>query len=78
MKRIWELIAEKGKIATLIGFFLSSPFNCWALWAFFTGEGATENQLWTVAIINGIAMIWFILPSKIVIEGKGIKIEVTD
>ncbi len=75
---LWKLMADKGKIATIIGFCLSSPFNIWALWSFFSGSGATEDQLWTIAIINGIAMIWFILPSKILIEGKGVKIEVTD
>ncbi len=75
---MWRLLKEKGKIATIIGFLLSFPVNFWALICLFSGSIVTENQLWQIVIINAVGMVWFILPSKIIIEGKGIKIQVED
>ncbi len=78
MKKFWEIIAEKGKIATLIGFFLASPFNVWVLIKFFTGAVVTTDSLWTVSIMNGVAMVWFILPSSISLKSDKFTLEIKD
>lgn len=78
MKKLWGILAEKGKLATLIGFGLTFPVNCWSMVAFFSGWNVPEAKLWQIVIINAVGMVWFILPSKIIIEGKGIKIQVED
>jgi len=79
MKKLWEALKEKGKIATLIGFFLSSPVNFWFMYCFFTSKVLTYDQLVQLAVINGIGMVWFILPSSIIIKGgKGFEISIKD
>lgn len=76
---IWKLLKEKGKIATLIGMFLSFPVNVYALYSLFTNTNLTESQLWQIVIINAIGMVWFILPSEITIKsGKGLEIIIKD
>ncbi len=75
---MWKILKEKGKLATLIGLFLSAPVNIWALIRLFNDLFVSESQLWQIVIINTVGMVWFILPSKISIEGKGLKIEVVD
>lgn len=75
----WKLLAEKGKIATIIGFCLSAPANGLALWSLFRNVNLSEDQLWQIIILNVIGITWFILPSKISIKsGKGLEIIVED
>ena len=77
--KLWKLLAEKGKIATLIGFFLSAPVNGFALYSLFWNKNLSESQLWQIVIINAIGMVWFILPSEISIKsGKGLEIIIKD
>lgn len=79
MNKLWKLLAEKGKLATLIGFFLACPANGWALYKLYKGAIVTMDQLWVVVIINSIAIVWFILPSEISIKsGKGLEIIIKD
>ena len=76
---MWKLIAEKGKIATIIGFLLSIPVNGWAVYRLYNGSIVTIDQLWHVVILNSIAIVWFILPSEISIKSvKGLEIIVKD
>lgn len=76
---LWNLLAEKGKIATIIGVVLSMPVNSYALYSLFTNSNLSESQLWQIVIINSIGMIWFILPSEITIKsGKGLEIIIKD
>lgn len=77
--KLWKLLAEKGKLATIIGFFFASPANAWALYKLYRGAIVTIDQLWVVIIINSISIIWFILPSEISIKsGKGLEIIIKD
>lgn len=79
MGKLWKLLAEKGKIATVIGFCLSAPVNGFALWSLFTDIQLSESQLWQIVIINAVGMVWFILPSEITIKsGKGLEIIIKD
>jgi hypothetical protein len=75
---MWKLLAEKGKISTIIGLVLSFPINGYALFAFFTKTALTQDQLWQIVIVNAVGMVWFILPSTIRIKGKGFEVEVID
>lgn len=79
MKKLWAALQEKGKIATIIGFFLSVPVNAWFMYCFFTSKVLTYDQLVQLAVINGIAIVWFILPSTIIVKGgKGFEITIKD
>jgi hypothetical protein len=48
------------------------------MWDFFHGVDYSRGQLEMIVVMNAVAMIWFILPSKIVIEGPKITIRVED
>lgn len=77
--KLWNLLKEKGKIATIIGMLLSFPVNVYALYSLFTNTNLTESQLWQIVIINAVGMVWFILPSEITIKsGKGLEITIKD
>jgi len=78
LSKIWTGLDHKGRIATVIGFLFSIPYNARFMYHFFTGVIYTREQLEAVIIVNVLAMIWFILPSKIIIEGPKIKISVED
>ena len=75
---IWKAIAEKGKFASLIGFFFAAPVNGWALYKLYNGLIVNIDQLWVVVVINAISIVWFILPSKISIKWKSGEIIVED
>jgi len=78
MKRLWAALEQKGKIATIIGFFLAAPFNIWVLIKFFTAATVTTESLWVVSIMNGVAMVWFILPSAILLKSDKFTLEIKD
>lgn len=78
MSLIWGKLAEKGKIASLIGFLMAFPVNAVFVVMFFMDMSFSDDQLKTALIINAIAMTWFILPSKVRIDGKFIKVELED
>lgn len=78
LKGAWTLLAEKGKIATLIGMAMSFPVNGKFMIDFFLGAPWGHELLTALAVINGVAMIWFILPSRLKITGPKISIEVED
>lgn len=76
---IWKALKEKGKLATIIGFIFAIPANGWAILKLYKGAIVTIDQLWTVVIINSIAIVWFILPSEISIKSsKGLEIVIKD
>lgn len=75
---LWKGLGEKGKLATLIGWFLVLPINFNFMIDFFKGVMWENPALTSLAVINGIGMIWFILPSKISIKGPKIEIIVED
>ena len=76
---IWKALKEKGKLATIIGFIFAIPANGWAIFKLYNGAIVTIDQLWTVVIINSIAIVWFILPSEISIKSaKGLEIVIKD
>ena len=75
---IWKGLEQKGKFATLIGFFFAAPANAKFLYAFFQGVDYSRESLLNLSILNGIAMIWFILPSSISIKGHPFEIVIKD
>lgn len=84
---IWKGLGEKGKFATIIGLLFATPYNAKFMWDFFSGSFVNlfiENQdkafayLVALAVINGIAMAWFILPSRVTFEGGKFKFLVED
>jgi hypothetical protein len=78
LSKLWEGLDHKGRIATIIGFLWALPYNVQFLLDWFNGIFYTREQLEGVIIVNVLAMIWFILPSKIIIEGPKFKIQVED
>jgi hypothetical protein len=76
---IWKGLGEKGKFATLIGLCFALPVNIKFTVAFFKGIEYSRDSLINLAVMNCIAMIWFILPSRVSIKGgKGFEIVVED
>ena len=75
---LWKGIGEKGKFATIIGFFFAVPANVKFLFAFFQGTDYSRESLLNLCILNGIAMVWFILPSSITIKGSPFEIIIKD
>ncbi len=76
--KFWNILAEKGKIATIIGFLFACPANVWAVWKLYRKVMVTIDQLWVVVAINIIGMMWFILPSKISIKSTKFQLTVED
>lgn len=77
--KITNILAEKGKLATLLGFFFAMPVNGWGIWKLYTGALVTVDQLWVIVILNSVSLFWFILPSEISIKSKaGLEIVVKD
>ncbi len=84
---VWKGLGQKGKIATIIGAVFAFPVNCKFLFDFFSGgffDLFLESQdramayLLAVAAVNGVAMVWFILPSRISIKGGKFEMVVED
>lgn len=76
---LWGLIKEKGKIATIVGFLFTLPYNGKFMYDFFTGGTDYSNdQLTFLVIVNVIGIAWFILPSKITMKGGKFKFIVED
>jgi len=79
MNKIWTGLGEKGKVATIIGMFFAFPANTKFIIDFYRTIEYSRESLINLAVINVIAMVWFILPSKISIKGgKGFEIVVED
>ncbi|MCP4990797.1 MAG: hypothetical protein GY928_33590 [Colwellia sp.] len=78
MKKLWEMLEKKGKIATIIGFVLSLPVNAKFVYLFFTNQIFKEDFLKAVIVVNIVAMVWFILPSKISLKSEKLTIEIED
>lgn len=76
--KLWEALDHKGRLATIIGFLWALPYNVKFTVDFFSGVFYSRDQLESIIIVNALAMIWFILPSKIIIEGPKFKIVVED
>ena len=77
-KAFWTLLAEKGKLASVVGFFLAFPVNIRFVIDFYQGNVYDYNSLQTIVIINVIAMVWFILPSAIKMSAGKFNLEITD
>lgn len=75
---IWKGIGEKGKFATLIGLAFALPVNIRFTIAFFKGIEYSREGLENLVIMNAIAMLWFILPSRVSIKGGKFEIVVED
>ena len=73
---IWKGLGEKGKFATIIGLLFALPVNIRFIIAFFNGVEYSRESLINLAVMNCIAMVWFILPSRVTIRA-GEKFEIT-
>ena len=62
------LLENKGRLATIIGLIFALPVEIKLTLSFYRNIELTRGQLITAAVLNGIAIIWFILPSIIEIK----------
>ena len=60
----WKALAEKGKIATILGAVVGIPGVIWLYYRLFSEKGITEPEFRTLIGIFTISIIYFILPSK--------------
>lgn len=74
----WKALAEKGKIATIIGAIMAVIVNSWAVYLLFSEKTVEENTFWMIIGLNIVSQLWFILPSKMKITGKLFNLEVED
>lgn len=75
---IWKGLGEKGKVATIIGLCFALPANVKFIVAFIQGVEYSRESLLNLAVLNAVAMVWFILPSRISIKGPKIEIIIED
>ena len=78
-----KLFENKGKLATIIGLLVSLPFTLYYEVQVMIGglpDDITKLQylMGSILTINLIGIVWFMLPSKIKIDGKWIKVELED
>jgi len=78
LKKLWQVLDHKGKIASIQGSLLAFPVNAHLVYSYFSKIELTEAQLLTAVILNGIAVAWFILPSTIEITGKLFSLKIID
>lgn len=76
--KIWNALDKKGRVATIIGLCFAMPVNAKFLYLFFTGGELTNASLTAMMVYNVIGMVWFILPSKILVKSDKLTIEVED
>ena len=90
MKELWIALAEKGRIATVIGTLLIVPVNIMFAVKFYAllktvgmdqialTQGIDRLLLWAI-IANLIAMMWYMLPSSLIFKaGSIINLEIKD
>lgn len=61
---LWKALAEKGKIATILGALVGAPGVIWLYYRLFTDHGISDSEMRTVVMIFSVSIIYFILPSK--------------
>lgn len=70
-----DLLKEKGKLATILGIFLILPVNISVVIRYIMKSEFSHGELVTISALNIIAMLWFILPSRVAISKEGLSIE---
>ena len=79
MNKILTLIKDnKGAMATIIGILFALPVNIFFMVQFFKDNAMSVDQLKSICTMNGIAIVWFILPSVIEIKSKLFSITIKD
>lgn len=76
--KLWDMLDKKGRVATIIGFMFAIPVNAKFLYLFFKGVELTNGMLTSMMVYNAIGMVWFILPSKILVKSDKLTIEIED
>lgn len=76
--KLWEALDHKGRIATIIGILFSLPYNVRFIIDFYRGIEYSREALEGIILVNILAMIWFILPSRVEISGPKFTIKVED
>lgn len=74
-----KILQDKGKIATIIGLVFAFPINIkFTIDYFMRAVEYTRGELTALCVFNAVAMVWFILPSRVIIKGPKIEITVED
>jgi hypothetical protein len=73
-----DLMNHKGYIATILGVLVVLPVNIQVVIRYFTKSAFSEAELITITVINILAMLWVILPSRITFEGGKFKFSIED
>lgn len=76
---LWGALAEKGKWTTLLSMVMAFPINGAAIYYYFSNpDWFTEQRLLALAILNGIAFFWAIMPSRITAKAANFELIVED
>lgn len=69
---LWNTLKEKGKWSTLMSILLAFPVNMHAVFMYFQNpDFFTTQRLTVLAVLNGIAWFWAIMPSKVTAKWGG-------
>ncbi len=78
MNKLVSFLEKKGIIATILGMVFAFPVNAKLCYAFYKSIDMTKDQLTTAAVMNLIAMFWFMLPSIIELKAGNIQFTIKD
>lgn len=73
-----DLITHKGYLATLVGIALIIPVNLQVVVRYFAASAFSNAELSTVTLLNVLAMIWVMLPTKISFQAGKFKFTIED
>ena len=78
MKKLLEFLNRKGVICTVFGVLLGLAIDIKVAIAFYKNIEMSKAVLWTVIVLNILAIVWVMLPSKIKFISKLLTIEIDD
>jgi len=78
MNKIISFLKNKGIFTTLFGIGLAIACDYKLIKAYYGNTELSEKQLYASIVINIIAIVWVILPSRIKVSGKLMSIDIED
>lgn len=78
METLKEFLTHKGWIASMLGVVFILPINVFVVIRYFKKSGFSEVELITIATLNVLAMIWMILPSKVILKALKFEFSIED
>lgn len=76
---IWKTFSEKGRWTTFLSLVIAFPINVSGMIQYFNDpDWFTESRILVLAVLNGIAWFWAIMPSRLVAKGPAWEVTIED